>query len=134
MTRRELIALLGNTPAALWSRNARAQSAERVRHVGVLVGLADTNPFTQNYARFLREALQELGWTHGRNIQSTYSYAAGDPALARTLAKELVQMQPDIIVGHTTPVIAALSQATRTIPVVFVSIPDPVLNGFVQSM
>jgi putative ABC transport system substrate-binding protein len=98
------------------------------------MGLAETDHFTQGYVRELRDRLQQLGWTDSRKIQFIYRYAAGDPGVARAFAKELVEMQPDLIVGHTTPVVAALSQTTRTVPVVFVSIPDPVLNGFVTSM
>jgi putative ABC transport system substrate-binding protein len=132
MRRREVIALLGS--AAAWPLAARAQQSDRLRRVGVLMGLAETDPFTMGYVRELRDGLQQLGWTDNRNIQFTYRYAAGDPGRARAFAKELVEMQPDLIVGHTTPVAAALSQATRTVPVVFVSITDPVRDGFVASM
>jgi putative tryptophan/tyrosine transport system substrate-binding protein len=131
--RRTFIALLGGAAAAS-PLAARAQQPDRVRHIGVLMGLAETDQFTQGYVRELRDRLQQLGWTDSRKIQFTYRYAAGDPGVARAFAKELVEMQPDLIVGHTTPVVAALSQTTRTVPVVFVSIPDPVLNGFVASM
>jgi putative tryptophan/tyrosine transport system substrate-binding protein len=132
MRRREFITLLGG--AAAWPLAAPAQQPERMRRIGVLMGLAETDHFTQGYVRELRDRLQQLGWTDGRNAQFTYRYAAGDPGVARAFAKELVDTQPDLIVGHTTPVIAALSQTTRTVPVVFVSIADPVLNGFVASM
>ena len=132
MKRRAFISLLGS--AAAWPVAARAQQGERKRKIGVLMGLAETNSFTIGYVRELREALQQLGWIDGQNIQFTYRYAAGDPSRARVLAKELVEMQPDLIVGHTTPVAAALSQATRSVPVVFVSITDPVRAGFVASM
>ena len=84
--------------------------------------------------RELRDALEQLGWTDSQNVQFIYRYAAGDPGRAREFAKELVEMQPDLIVGHTTPVAAALWQATRTLPVVFVSITDPVREGFVVIM
>jgi putative ABC transport system substrate-binding protein len=133
MKRREFITLLGGAVAA-WPLAAHAQPADRAARVGVFMGLAETDQFTQGYVRELRDRLQQLGWTDSRKIQFTYRYAAGDPAVARAFAKELVEMQPDLIVGHTTPVVAALSQTTRTVPVVFVSIPDPVLNGFVTSM
>jgi putative ABC transport system substrate-binding protein len=98
------------------------------------MGLAEADPFTIKYGQELRDALQSLGWTDGQNIQFVYRHAAGDPELARKFARELVEMQPDLIVGHTTPVAAALSQATRALPVVFVSITDPVVGGFVASM
>lgn len=102
--------------------------------IGVLTGLAQSNPLTIGYMQELRGALKKLGWIEGQNSHSTYRHAAGDPSLAREYAKELVDMQPDVIVGHTTPAAAALSQATKTIPVVFVSITDPVRGGFVSSM
>ena len=132
-SRRKFITLLGGGALA-WPLAARAQQPDRVRRIGVLMGLAETDQFTQGYVRELRDRLQQLGWTDGRKIQFTYRYAAGDPGVARAFAKELVEMQPDLIVCHTTPVVAALSQTTRTVPVVFVSIPDPVLNGFVASI
>jgi putative ABC transport system substrate-binding protein len=84
--------------------------------------------------RELRNRLQQLGWTDGRNIQFTYRYAAGNPEQARVFARELVAMPLDLIIGHTTPVAAALQEATRTLPIVFVSITDPVTGGFVASM
>jgi putative ABC transport system substrate-binding protein len=132
LRRRQFLMLLGGAAVA-WPLASRAQQPDRVRRIGVLMGLAETDQFTQGYVHELRDRLQQLGWTNSK-VQFTYRYAAGDPGVARALAKELVEMQPDLIVGHTTPVIAALSQATSTMPVVFVSIPDPVLNGFVASM
>jgi len=98
------------------------------------MGLDETNPFTAKNVQEFRTELQRLGWRDNENIQLTYRYASGDPKLARVFAKELVEMRPDLIVCHTTPVAAALSQATHTLPVVFVSITDPVANGFVTSM
>lgn len=133
MRRREFIASVG--AIAAWPAAARTQQATATRRVGVLMGLAGTDPFTIKYVQALRGALEKLGWTEGQNIQFIYRYAAGDPALARTYAKQLVELAPDLIVGHTTPVAAALSQATHAIiPVVFVSITDPVRDGFVSSM
>jgi putative ABC transport system substrate-binding protein len=96
--------------------------------------LAETDPFAIRYLQELREALEGLGWTDNKNIQFAYRYAGGNPELARAFAKELVEMRPDLIVGHTTTAAAALFQATRTLPVVFVSITDPVVGGFVASM
>jgi putative tryptophan/tyrosine transport system substrate-binding protein len=132
LKRREFVTLLCG--AAAWPLATRGQQPDQVRRIGVLMGLAETDQFTQGYARELRDRLHQLGWTDSRKIQSTYRYAAGDPRAARAFAKELVEMQPDLIAGHTTPVVAALSQTTRTVPVVFVSIPDPVLNGLFASM
>ncbi len=133
MRRREFITLLGSA-AVVRPLAARAQQPGGLRRVGVLMGLAETDPFTIKYVQELRSALQSLGWTDGQNIQFVYRYAAGDPERARLFAKELTEMQPDLIVGHTTPVAVALSQVTRTLPVVFVSITDPVRDGFVKSM
>jgi len=130
--RREFIASVG--AIAAWPTAARTQQATATRRVGVLMGLAEIDPFTIKYVQALRGALEKLGWTEGQNVQFIYRYAAGDPALARTYAKQLVELAPDLIVGHTTPVAAALSQATHAIPVVFVSITDPVRDGFVSSM
>jgi putative ABC transport system substrate-binding protein len=131
MRRREFIVGLGSVA---WPLGAFAQQPAEMRRIGILMGLAETDPFTVKYGQELRDALQSLGWTDSQNIQLVYRYAAGDPELARKFAKELVEMQPDLIVGHTTPVAAALSQVTRTLPVVFVSITDPVVGGFVASM
>ena len=118
MRRRDFIkAIVGAVTA--WPFAARAQQAAATRRIGVLMGLAETDPFTIKYVEALRGALEKLSWTEGQNIQFIYRYAAGDPALARTYSKQLVELAPDLIVGHTTPVAAALSQATHTIPVVF---------------
>src|SRR6266700_3937821 len=133
MRRREFLALVGRTAVA-WPLAARAQQPTGMRRVGVLMGLAETDPFTIQYVQELRGALQSLGWMDGQNIQFSYRYAGGNPELARAFAKELVEMHPDLIVAHTTPVAVALSQATRTLPVVFVSITDPVVGGLVASM
>jgi putative tryptophan/tyrosine transport system substrate-binding protein len=132
MRRRDFIKVVVGSTAA-WSFTAHAQPSG-MRRIGVLTSLAETDPLTIRYVQELRDGLEKLGWTAGRNIQSTYRYTAGDPSLVRAYVKELVGMQPDVIVGHTTPVAAALSQATHTIPVVFVSITDPVRDGVVASM
>jgi putative tryptophan/tyrosine transport system substrate-binding protein len=120
MRRRDFIAGVGVIAACPTA--ARTQQATVSRRVGVLMGLVETDPFTIDYVQAVRGALEKLGWIEGQNIQFIYRYAAGDPALARTYAKQLVELAPDLIVGHTT------------IPVVFVSITDPVRDGFVSSM
>jgi len=86
------------------------------------------------YVQELKRSLAAFGWSEGHNLEVTYRYAGGNPELARSLAKELVALQPDLIVGHTTPVAAGLHQATRTIPVIFISTTDPVAGGFVASL
>jgi putative tryptophan/tyrosine transport system substrate-binding protein len=132
MRRRDFIALVGGVAA--WPLRVRAQQGARMRRIGVLMGLAESDPGTIHYLQELRLALQKLGWIGGQNLQFTIRYAAGDPKHARILAKELVGLQPDLILGHTTPVAAALQQTTRTIRIIFVSITDPVAGGFVASL
>ncbi len=117
-----------------WPLAARAQESDRIRRVGVLMGLAETDPETLSYVQDLQAALQTLGWTDGQNVRFVTRYAAGDPNRARVFAKELVALRAELIVGHTTPVAAALHQATRTVPIVFVSIADPVAGGLVASL
>jgi putative ABC transport system substrate-binding protein len=132
MKRREVIALLGG--AAAWPLVARAQQADRMRRIGVLYGGAATDVQAQpGLARFTR-ALEELGWTPGRNIVIEYRFAAGDTDRMRTHAKELVELRPDVIVASTTQAVAALQQETRTIPIVFLVVSDPVGSGFVASL
>jgi putative ABC transport system substrate-binding protein len=131
-SRREFITLLGGA-ATSWPLTATAQPSEHKRRVGLLMGLAESDPDTIGYVQELRRTLQTLGWTEGQNLEFFYGYASGDPERARMLATELVARHPDVIVAHTTPVAAALHQATRTIPVVFVSIADPVVSGFATS-
>ena len=111
---------------------ARAQQVERTRHVGVLMGLAD-NPLGQTYAAALLEGLQALGWTDGRNIRINIRWAAGSPEKARAFARELIDGGPDLIVAQNTAMVAAVVQETRTLPIVFVNVADPVGNGFVVS-
>ena len=133
MRRREFIGLLGGTLAA-WPLAARAQQPERMRRIGVLYGGVSTDVQAQaGLARFTR-AFEELGWTPGRNIEIEYRFAAGDTDRMGTFAKELVELKPDVLVAHTTPVVAALQRETRTIPIVFVIVSDPVGSGFVTSL
>jgi len=129
--RREFITLLGGAAAA-WPLAARAQQGERMRRVGVLMGLAD-NPLGQTYRTALLEGLGELGWTDGRNIRINIRWAAGSPEKARAFARELIDGGPDLIVAQNTPMVAAMAQETRTLPIVFVNVTDPVENGFVVS-
>jgi ABC-type uncharacterized transport system substrate-binding protein len=133
MMRRDFITLLGGAAAA-WPLAARAQQGERMHHIAVFLGLAENNPASISGVKHLRDALAALGWTDGKNVRFTYRYADGNPTRARALAKEIVEAQTDLIVAHTTPVVAALQNATRKLPIVFVSIPDPVANGFVKSL
>jgi ABC-type uncharacterized transport system substrate-binding protein len=132
MRRREFITVLGG--AAAWPVAARAQQAERIRRIGVLVPIAASTPDAQaNIAAFL-QALQQSGWTDGRNVQIDYRWGAGDADLIRRHAAELAASAPDVIFATGSPTIGPLQQATRTVPIVFAVVPDPVGSGFVESL
>jgi putative ABC transport system substrate-binding protein len=131
MERRAFITLLGGV--ATWPLAARAQQAERMRRIGVLQGGAD-NPRSQpNTAAFL-QALQQLGWTDGRNLKIDYRWPAGDPDKARKYAAELVALAPDVFLAVNATNLSLLLQATRKVPIVFVGVVDPVGAGFVDSL
>jgi putative ABC transport system substrate-binding protein len=131
--RREFITLLGG--AAAWPLAARAQQAERMRRIGVLMGYAENDSDAQARVAGFREGLQKLGWTEGRNIRIDTRWVAPDDAESmQRFAKELVALQPDLIISSITPTTAALLQETRTIPIVFAQIADPVGSGFVASL
>jgi putative tryptophan/tyrosine transport system substrate-binding protein len=129
--RRTFIAMLGGA-AVSWPLAARAQQAERVRRIGLLMGVADDRE-GQDRVTALKQGLQELGWTDGRNIQIETRFGGADAGRIRAHAAELVALAPDVIVGQTTPVIRALRQATSSIPIVAAAINDPVEQGFVSS-
>jgi putative ABC transport system substrate-binding protein len=130
MRRREFMTVLGGA-AIGWPLAARAQG-ERMRRIGVLMGIAESDPARQSFVTAFTEALQELGWSSGRNIRIEYRWGAGDAERIRNFARELVEMQLDLIVGHTTPVVTALKAQTRTIPIVFTQVSDPVGSGFID--
>jgi putative ABC transport system substrate-binding protein len=132
LRRRQFITLLGGAAAA-WPVMARAQ-AERMRRVGLLMGYPEGDVEGQASAAAFERRLQELGWTEGRNIQIDIRWAGADANKARTLAKELVTITPDVIVPSTNLVTAILQQETLTIPIVFVLVGDPVGSGFVATM
>jgi putative tryptophan/tyrosine transport system substrate-binding protein len=131
MRRREFIAGLGG--AAALSATARAQQRERARRVGVLMGLAESDPEGQARISAFRRTLQSLGWTEGKNIQVDYRWASGDVERTRLLAYELVAATPDAIVVNTPPGSSALRQATSTIPIVFVQVLDATESGLVAN-
>jgi putative ABC transport system substrate-binding protein len=131
MRRRDFITLLGG--AAAWPFAAWAQR-ERVRRIGVLMGWSGSDPeYAPRLAAFF-QVLAQLGWTEGRNLQTDIRWTNGEVDRARTFAKELVELQPDVILAGATPVTAALQRATRTIPIVFAVVSDPVGAGFVASL
>jgi len=129
MKRREFIALIGG--AATMPFVAQAQQSERPRRIGVLMPFAMDNSEGQARVAALRQGLQLLGWTEGRNLQMEYRSETGD---LRKAAAELVMLSPDVIVASSTPALAALQSATRTVPIVFTQVADPVSAGFVASM
>jgi putative ABC transport system substrate-binding protein len=131
MNRRDMIALLGGVVA--WPVAARAQG-ERVRRIGVLSEFDEGDPEARAYLSRLTEGLAQLGWTDGRNVTIDVRWAAGSVERMRTLAKELVDLQPDVILSSSTPATAAVQRETRTIPIVFVVVADPIGAGFVASL
>ena len=132
MQRREFITLLGG--AATWPARARAQQTEQMRRVGVLMNLAADDAEGQARLTALAQGLQELGWTDGRNLRIDYRWGAGDTDRHRKYAAELVALAPNVILASATQAVEALRQATRTVPIVFVNVVDPVGAGYVDSL
>jgi putative ABC transport system substrate-binding protein len=133
MGRRELVMLLGCAILA-WPLTASAQQAERARRIGVLMGYAESDPDAQANLAAFRDSLQRLGWVEGRNIRIDIRWPIpADVESMQRFAKELVALQPDVILSHITPTTAALLQQTRTVPIVFATVSDPVGSGFVAS-
>jgi putative ABC transport system substrate-binding protein len=132
MRRREFITLLGG--AAAWPLAARAQQGERMRRIGVLVSSAEDDLDMQARVAGFRQGLEKLGWSEDRNAGIDARFAAGKADQFQVLAKELVALQPDVIFAHSTPLVAALQRESRTIPIVFVSVSDPIGSGFVASL
>jgi putative tryptophan/tyrosine transport system substrate-binding protein len=130
--RREFITLLGG--AAAWPLAAKAQQGERMRRIGVLMNLTAEDSESQARNAAFLQALGQLGWTDGRNVRIEYRWAAADPERFRTYATELVASAPDVLVAYATPAAAALQQATRTLPIVFASVIDPVGANVVESL
>ena len=133
MRRREFIAGLGSTAA--WPLALRAQPAERVRRIGVLMSLDENDPEIKLRYSAFTQALGDLGWIEGRSVRMDLRWAGGDTNRMRALAQELVGLQPDIIVTIGTIVgTVALQRETRTIPIVFVGMSDPVASGIVPRL
>ena len=133
MRRREFVTLLGGAAAA-WPLAARAQPGDRVRRVGVLMALAESDPEGRAQLSAFTRGLAELGWIEGRNVRLHVRWAASSIDLARQYAKELVDLQPDVIFADSTPEAAALHRETRTIPIVFALVSDPIGEGFVAGL
>jgi len=132
MQRREFIPLLGG--AAAWPLAARAQQGEHVRHIGVLLPYDENDPVAKTRVSAFTQALAELGWADGHNLMVNPRWAGGDIDRIRALARELVGLQPDIIVASGTLPIAALQRETRTIPIVMTNVADAVGSGFVAAL
>jgi putative tryptophan/tyrosine transport system substrate-binding protein len=133
MRRRDFIAGFAGAAAA-WPLAVRAQQPVRMRRIGVLMGVGENDPEGKAWLSGFTQALAELGWTDGRNLRMDVRWAADSVDLMRMFAKELVDLQPDVILADSTPVTAALQRETRTIPIVFVSVADPVGSGFVVGL
>src|SRR5436190_14899397 len=130
VNRREFTTLVGIAGAA-WPLRAYAQQPERMRRVGALMGFAESDPEGRILIAAFRDGLHKLGWTEGSNIQFDTRWAALDAESMQRFAKELVALQPDLILSHVTPTTVALLQQTRTIPIIFVWVSYPVGSGFV---
>jgi putative ABC transport system substrate-binding protein len=131
--RREFITLVGGA-AASWPVGARAQQPERMQRIGVLLSTAADDPESSARTASFLKGLQQLGWIEGRNLRIDIRWAAGDAELYRKYAAELVALAPDVILASSSPTVAALQAATRTVPIVFAHAVDPVGAGFVDSL
>ena len=131
MKRREFITLLGS--AAAWPLTAHAQQPERIRRVGVLTGLAENDPEIKARLAGFRQGLEKFGWSEGSNVRIDYRFAPAG-AQVQSLARELVALQPDVILAQSTPATIAVQAESRTIPIVFVGVADPIGSGLVASL
>ena len=131
--RRQFISALGGA-AAWWPQATRAQQGDRVRRIGVLMGYGENDPQAKSYLSGFTKGLSELGWIDGRNLRIDIRWAASNIDRKGKFAKELVDLQPDVILANSSPVTAALQRETPTIPIVFAVVGDPVGAGFVASL
>jgi putative tryptophan/tyrosine transport system substrate-binding protein len=132
MRRREFITLIGGATAA-WPLAARAQQLDRIRHIAVIFGYAETDPETKLRIAALRLGLEKRGWSEGRNIRIHYFFAPAD-MIKEGVAKETVAIHPEVILAHGTTIAAAVQRESREIPVVFVNVSDPIGSGFITNM
>jgi putative ABC transport system substrate-binding protein len=132
--RREFIVVLGGAAAAAWPVAARAQQAERIRRIGVLVNTAANNSVGQARIGAFQKRLHQLGWIEGHNVRIEYRWTGGNADDASKYAAELVALTPDVILASATSTLVALQRATRTVPIVFTIVADPVGAGFVDSL
>jgi ABC-type uncharacterized transport system substrate-binding protein len=133
MRRREFITLLGGV-ASVWPFVARGQQPDRMRRVGVLMAPAEYHPLYRRRFEAFLQRLRQLGWIEGGNMHIDYRWGNNDADRIRRFALELVALAPDVIVSHNSTTTGPLLQATRTIPIVFVTVADPVGAGFVDDL
>jgi putative tryptophan/tyrosine transport system substrate-binding protein len=133
MRRREFIGLIGGAAVA-WPGIAVSQPGQPVRRIGVLMGTSEGDAEVHPHLLIFQKALQDSGWTQGRNVQIDYRFAVSDPERIRAAAAELLRVKPDVLVAQSTPEIRALLELTRTVPIVSPMIADPVGSGLVQSI
>src|SRR5262245_9752983 len=133
MRRRDFVKIVGGA-AASWPLTARAQQRERMRRIGVLINVGGDDPEIPNRLAPLLQGLQEAGWTVGRNVRIDYCWGAGDPERIRKCAADLVALSPDLILAIGGTTVGPLQQVSRTVPIVFVNVTDPVGSGFVASL
>jgi putative tryptophan/tyrosine transport system substrate-binding protein len=133
MRRRDFIKVIAGSLVG-WSLATRAEQAERMRRIGVLMTPAENDPDARSGIEVFRQGLHELGWSEGRNLQIDYRWGGGDFGRIKVFAKELIDLSPDVLVGHSTPSVVALRQKTHSIPIVFLTVTDPVGQGFVASL
>src|SRR6201997_1550574 len=132
MGRREFITLLSSVAA--WPMAAGAHQPDQMRLIGVLMAYAQNDSTARSWLAAFRAALAKLGWTEGSNLRIELRWSAADPDKIRTFAKELVDLRPDAIFGVTTPAIGALARETKTIPIVFAGVSDPIGAGYVDNL
>ena len=133
MQRRAFIKIIAGLAVA-WPSAAHSQQGERVRRIGLLLARAEADPEAMEYVGAFAQGLADLGWTPGRNVRTEQRYAGNDPATIRKYAMELTALAPDVILTVGTPCVAALQQSSRSIPIVFAGVSDPVGAGFVDSL
>jgi ABC-type uncharacterized transport system substrate-binding protein len=133
MRRRDFVALLGSA-AITWPLAAQAQQPDSIRLIGVLMGFAESDPTARSMVAAFRGALPKLGWTEGSNVRIELRWGGYDPDRIKELAKGLVDLRPDAILGQATPAISALAGETHTTPIVFVIVSDPIGSGFVANL
>jgi putative ABC transport system substrate-binding protein len=132
MRRRKFIAIVAGTAA--WPFGAGAQQSARMRRVGILMNTGATDSLAQSYMTAFAQGLSQSGWIEGKSIRTDVRWNAGDAALARTYAAQLIGVEPDVILSVSTTNLMLLRQATNTIPIVFIQVSDPVAQGFVPNL